>query len=118
MMCVQLSERSLFHWELLFKERLVVLNSVPTGILVKMLKKEKKRAQDAAAQLAKITSGQSLTSQSASSLSTVPLLREGSTDTVSSNHGGRAMQYMKRGTLSFIIFVLVFTKHFFLQIVF
>ncbi|XP_050934267.1 kinesin-like protein KIF6 [Lates calcarifer] len=67
------------------------------SILVKMLKKEKKRAQDAAAQLAKITSGQSLTSQSASSLSTVPLLREGSTDTVSSNHGGRAMQYMKRG---------------------
>ena len=69
------------------------LNWWPTGILVKMLKKEKKKAQDAAAQLANITSGQTLTYQSASSVTT------GSTDTISTNHGGRAVQYMKRGTI-------------------
>ncbi|XP_078134394.1 kinesin-like protein KIF6 [Sander vitreus] len=66
------------------------------SILVKMLKKEKKRAQDAAAQLADITNGQSLVSQSASKVSTMPLLREGSTNTIS-DHEGRAIQYMKRG---------------------
>ncbi|XP_028422456.1 kinesin-like protein KIF6 isoform X3 [Perca flavescens] len=66
------------------------------SILVKMLKKEKKRAQDAAAQLANITNGQSLASQSASKVVTMPLLREGSTDTIS-DHEGRAIQYMKRG---------------------
>ncbi|XP_031177271.1 kinesin-like protein KIF6 isoform X2 [Sander lucioperca] len=66
------------------------------SILVKMLKKEKKRAQDAAAQLADITSGQSIASQSASKVSTMPLLREGSTNTIS-DHEGRAIQYMKRG---------------------
>uniref|UniRef100_A0A3B4H2V0 Kinesin family member 6 n=1 Tax=Pundamilia nyererei TaxID=303518 RepID=A0A3B4H2V0_9CICH len=43
-------------------------------ILVKMLKKEKKRAQDAAAQLANITNSQS---QSTSSVSTVELSQEG-----------------------------------------
>ncbi|KAM7376606.1 hypothetical protein PAMP_006329 [Pampus punctatissimus] len=62
-----------------------------------MLKKEKKKAQDAAVQLATITSGQSLTSQRASSLSTVPLLREGSKDTITADHEGRAIQYMKKG---------------------
>ncbi|XP_074517085.1 kinesin-like protein KIF6 isoform X3 [Sebastes fasciatus] len=66
------------------------------SILVKMLKKEKKRAQDAAAQLANITDGQSLASQRASR-STTPLLREGSGDIISADHGGRAAQYMKRG---------------------
>lgn len=77
---------------------------MPTGILVKMLKKEKKRAQDAAAQLANVTSGQSLASQSALSFSTMPLLRDGSTETISEDHGGRAIQYMKKGTLrSFIL---------------
>lgn len=59
-----------------------------------MLKKEKKRAQDAAAQLANITKGQSLVSQDASTLSSDP----GNTDTASSDQGGRALQYMKRGT--------------------
>lgn len=54
-----------------------------------MLKKEKKRAQDAAAQLANITKG-----QDASTLSSDP----GNTDTASSDQGGRALQYMKRGT--------------------
>ncbi|XP_038585628.1 kinesin-like protein KIF6 [Micropterus salmoides] len=67
------------------------------SILVKMLKKEKKRAQDAAAQLANVTSGQSLASQSALSFSTMPLLRDGSTETISEDHGGRAIQYMKKG---------------------
>ncbi|XP_047467305.1 kinesin-like protein KIF6 [Mugil cephalus] len=66
------------------------------SILVKMLKKEKKRAQDVAAQLATITSHQSLSSQSASSLSTVPPLRQGSMDDISADHGGRAIQFMKR----------------------
>lgn len=72
---------------------------MPAGILVKMLKKEKKRAQDAAAQLANITSGHGLASQSASRLSAKLLLGESSTDTISANYGGQAMQYMKRGTL-------------------
>lgn len=71
---------------------------MPTGILVKMLKTEKKRVQDAAAQLANVTSGQSLASQNAPRSSTMPVLREGSTDTISASHGGRAMQFMKRGT--------------------
>ncbi|XP_059210074.1 LOW QUALITY PROTEIN: kinesin-like protein KIF6 [Centropristis striata] len=66
------------------------------SILVKMLKKEKKKAQDAAAQLANITSDQSLASQSAPSLSTTPLLKEGSTDAISADHGGRAMRHIKK----------------------
>ncbi|XP_044230917.1 kinesin-like protein KIF6 [Thunnus albacares] len=61
------------------------------SILVKMLKKEKKRAQDAAAQLANITNGKGLACQSA------PSLREGSKDTISADHGGQAIQYMKKG---------------------
>lgn len=60
-----------------------------------MLKKEKKRAQDAAAQLANITNSQS---QSTSSVSTVELSQEGSMETISADHRGRAIQYMKRGT--------------------
>ncbi|XP_060939280.1 kinesin-like protein KIF6 [Limanda limanda] len=67
------------------------------SILVKMLKKEKKKAQDAAAQLANITSGQALAYQIASSVTTRPLSSEGSTDSISTYHGGRAVQYMKRG---------------------
>lgn len=63
-----------------------------------MLKKEKKRAQDAAAQLANTTSSQGLTSQSASSMSPVPLVREGSKNTISADREGRAIQYMKKGT--------------------
>uniref|UniRef100_A0A3Q1JRE2 Kinesin motor domain-containing protein n=1 Tax=Anabas testudineus TaxID=64144 RepID=A0A3Q1JRE2_ANATE len=79
------------------KGKTTVLNSVSAGILVKMLKKEKKRAQDAAAQLANITNGQSLVSQNASTLSANPVLKEGSKDTTSTDQGGRATQYMKRG---------------------
>ncbi|XP_069017012.1 kinesin-like protein KIF6 [Embiotoca jacksoni] len=67
------------------------------SILVKMLKKEKERTQDAAAQLANITIGQSLSSQRASKVSTMPQLREGSMDIISADHGGRTIQHMKRG---------------------
>ncbi|XP_008300477.1 kinesin-like protein KIF6 [Stegastes partitus] len=66
-------------------------------ILIKMLKKEKKGAEDAAAQFANITSDQTASPQSASRVSTMPLLKEGSMDTVSANHAGRAVQYMQRG---------------------
>ncbi|XP_041809096.1 kinesin-like protein KIF6 [Chelmon rostratus] len=66
------------------------------SILLQMLKKEKKRAQDAAAQLANITNCQSLTSQSASRLSTLPVLRDGGTDIISEDHRGRAIQYMNK----------------------
>ncbi|KAJ4939732.1 hypothetical protein JOQ06_029169, partial [Pogonophryne albipinna] len=67
------------------------------SILVKMLKKEKKRAQDAVAQLANTFNGQRTASQDASGLSTMPLLREGSPDSISTGHRGRAIQHMKRG---------------------
>ncbi|XP_042357157.1 kinesin-like protein KIF6 [Plectropomus leopardus] len=67
------------------------------SVLVKMLKKEKKRAQDAAAQLANITSSQSPASQNALRSSTTPPLRDGGTETISADHEGRAIQYMKRG---------------------
>ncbi|XP_044022940.1 kinesin-like protein KIF6 isoform X2 [Siniperca chuatsi] len=67
------------------------------SILIKMLKKEKKRAQDAVAHLTNITNVQSPASQSALRLSTMPLLRDGSTDTISEDHGGQARQYMKIG---------------------
>ncbi|XP_069578414.1 kinesin-like protein KIF6 [Brachyistius frenatus] len=67
------------------------------SILVKMLKKEKERTQDAAAQLANITTGQSLSSQRASKVSTMPQLREGSMDIISADLGGRTIQHMKRG---------------------
>ncbi|XP_022050559.2 kinesin-like protein KIF6 [Acanthochromis polyacanthus] len=59
------------------------------SILVKMLKKEKKSAADAAAQLASIPTDQRA--------STMPLMKEGSVDAASVNHGGRATQHMQRG---------------------
>uniref|UniRef100_A0A673CBS2 Kinesin family member 6 n=1 Tax=Sphaeramia orbicularis TaxID=375764 RepID=A0A673CBS2_9TELE len=69
-----------------------------TGILIKMLKKEKKRAQDAAAQLDNITSDQKLASQSTTQLSTTPESNEGNRDITSTHQEGRAIQYMKKGT--------------------
>lgn len=96
------TKRVCFHPEPRPKGKTTVLNSVSAGILVKMLKKEKKRAQDAAAQLANITNGQSLVSRNASTLSANPVLKEGSKDTTSTDQGGRATQYMKRGTLLYI----------------
>ncbi|XP_070835582.1 kinesin-like protein KIF6 [Chaetodon trifascialis] len=65
------------------------------SILLQMLKKEKKKAQDAAAQLADITNCQSLASQSASGLSTLSALKDGSTDTISADHGA-TVQHMKK----------------------
>ncbi|KAF3844610.1 hypothetical protein F7725_007773 [Dissostichus mawsoni] len=70
---------------------------------LKMLKKEKKRAQDAVAQLDNTVNGQRTASQDASGLSTMPLLREGSPDSISTGHRGRAIQHMKRE--AFEIFV-------------
>ncbi|KAM9341239.1 kinesin-like protein KIF6 [Symphorus nematophorus] len=78
------------------KEMLTQRNN-EISVLVQLLKKEKKRTQDSAAQLPNNTSDQSLTSQSALRLSTLPLLRDGSSDTMSADRGGRAIQYMKRG---------------------
>uniref|UniRef100_A0A665UZ20 Kinesin family member 6 n=1 Tax=Echeneis naucrates TaxID=173247 RepID=A0A665UZ20_ECHNA len=77
-----------------------VPNSMPTGILVKMLKREKKRTLDAAAHFANIANSESLASANALRLQSVPLQREISADTISANHGGheaRAFQHMKRG---------------------
>ncbi|XP_076605030.1 kinesin-like protein KIF6 [Chaetodon auriga] len=65
------------------------------SILLQMLKKEKKKAQDAAAQLANITNCQSLASQSASESSTLSALKDGSTDTISADHGA-TVQYTKK----------------------
>ncbi|XP_058470449.1 kinesin-like protein KIF6 [Solea solea] len=60
------------------------------SILVKMLKREKKKAQDVAARLADVTSGQSVAAHSTSPT-------ESDTDDISSNRGRRVVQYMKRG---------------------
>ncbi|XP_075303978.1 kinesin-like protein KIF6 [Odontesthes bonariensis] len=60
------------------------------SILVKILKKEKKRADDAAALFANHTNTQSLSSQTASSVSTVSRLREGNVDTFPADHGEEA----------------------------
>ncbi|XP_071376202.1 kinesin-like protein KIF6 [Centroberyx affinis] len=66
------------------------------SILVNMLKKEKKRAQDAAAQLANVTNSHSLASHNALRLSATPPMEERSTESISAGHGGRATQW-KRG---------------------
>uniref|UniRef100_A0A3Q3L1K9 Kinesin family member 6 n=1 Tax=Labrus bergylta TaxID=56723 RepID=A0A3Q3L1K9_9LABR len=95
--------KSIYHLRFPKGSQRRVLNSGPTGILVKMLKKEKKRAQDATAQLANITHDQSSASQSAVRSSTTQLLRDGNTDTPSMDHRGRAVQYMKRGTVRSLI---------------
>ncbi|XP_036066663.1 kinesin-like protein KIF6 isoform X4 [Oryzias melastigma] len=60
------------------------------SILVKMLKKEKQRADDAVAQLSKIAIYQNLSSQSLPNCSTVPGFGEGITDPLSLNHGAQA----------------------------
>lgn len=69
-----------------------------------MLKKEKKRALDAAAQVANITNGQNPVSQNASMSSPKPPSKEGGTDFNSAAQGGRAIQYMNKGTLTFFYF--------------
>ncbi|RVE66374.1 hypothetical protein OJAV_G00106690 [Oryzias javanicus] len=60
------------------------------SVLVKMLKKEKQRADDAVTQLSKIANYQKLTSEGLPNSSTVPGFGEGITDPVSLNHGGQA----------------------------
>ncbi|XP_036928363.1 kinesin-like protein KIF6 isoform X2 [Acanthopagrus latus] len=77
------------------KEMLVQRNN-EISILIKMLKNEKSRAQDAAAQLANITNSQSPASQNALMLSTLPA-RDGSTETFSADPGEPAVRYMKKG---------------------
>uniref|UniRef100_A0A671UE43 Kinesin family member 6 n=1 Tax=Sparus aurata TaxID=8175 RepID=A0A671UE43_SPAAU len=77
------------------KEMLMQRNN-EISILIKMLKNEKKRAQDAAAQLAYITNSQSPASQNALMLSTLPA-RDGNTEIFSADPGGPAIRYMKRG---------------------
>lgn len=57
---------------------------------MKMLKKEKKRADDAAVQLSRITDCQKLSSQSLPNYSTVPGFGDGMADTLSLNRGGQA----------------------------
>lgn len=68
-----------------------------------MLKKEKKRAQDAAAQLAQAPSEQSPSSQSSPRSPTPPLVKDASTDTseppsADSGEGAVAVQCIKTGT--------------------
>uniref|UniRef100_A0A671UE48 Kinesin family member 6 n=1 Tax=Sparus aurata TaxID=8175 RepID=A0A671UE48_SPAAU len=79
------------------KEMLMQRNN-EISILIKMLKNEKKRAQDAAAQLAYITNSQSPASQNALMLSTLPA-RDGNTEIFSADPGGPAIRYMKRDEL-------------------
>ncbi|CAJ1074118.1 kinesin-like protein KIF6 isoform X1 [Xyrichtys novacula] len=67
------------------------------SILVKMLKKEKKRAQDSAALLINITNNQDSASQSALSSSTTAQTSDGDTDAESAGHRGQAVQYLKTG---------------------
>lgn len=67
-----------------------------------MLKKEKKRAQDAASQLANITKGHSLATQSALRSSTTSLTGEGGTDTILFDRSGQATQYRKRGMFALL----------------
>ncbi|KAM3594603.1 uncharacterized protein V6R79_010711 [Siganus canaliculatus] len=66
------------------------------SVLVKMLKKEKKRVQDSAPQLANINNGQTPASTSDVG-STVTDSQNGSRDVFSSEHGSRAEQHMKKG---------------------
>ncbi|XP_034015745.1 kinesin-like protein KIF6 [Thalassophryne amazonica] len=67
------------------------------SILVKVLKKEKKRAEDATTQLAKITRGQSLASQSAVRLPTRPQMRAESSNTSPTDQDEHTTQQRKRG---------------------
>ncbi|KAM9355024.1 kinesin-like protein KIF6 [Pholidichthys leucotaenia] len=65
------------------------------SILIKMLKKEKKKSLDAAAQLANLTGSQS---PSPERVADGTPLGEGSLESISADHGGRrAIQYMRKG---------------------
>lgn len=71
------------------------------GILVRMLKREKR--QNDAAHLTNITEDQSLDSQKSL---TKPVLRKESTDTPSADRGIHAVQYIKRGILILFVFCI------------
>uniref|UniRef100_A0A3Q2ZM31 Kinesin family member 6 n=1 Tax=Kryptolebias marmoratus TaxID=37003 RepID=A0A3Q2ZM31_KRYMA len=60
------------------------------SILVKILKKEKKRADDVTAQFANVTSRQNLSSQMTLSMPVVSQIREANMDTFLGKHGGEA----------------------------
>lgn len=64
-----------------------------------MLKKEKKKVQDAAARLVDLTGQRSTVQVDPPTASTEPPTDD-ATDVVSTTNGGRAVQYMKRGTHS------------------
>ncbi|XP_024914700.1 kinesin-like protein KIF6 [Cynoglossus semilaevis] len=66
------------------------------SVLVKMLKKEKKKVQDAAARLVDLTGQRSTVQVDPPTASTEPPTDD-ATDVVSTTNGGRAVQYMKRG---------------------
>ncbi|KAJ0062801.1 hypothetical protein NL108_008073, partial [Boleophthalmus pectinirostris] len=71
------------------------------SILIKMLKNEKKRAQDAATQLAKLTQSQDIVSPRAAVFRvTNEESSEEDTNLTEVHTEGRAIQYMKRGILS------------------
>ncbi|XP_054652448.1 kinesin-like protein KIF6 isoform X2 [Dunckerocampus dactyliophorus] len=80
------------------KEMLMQRNN-EISILVKLLKKEKKRANDAILQLTSITNRQKHAIMSDSSLSAMPQLKDGNNEPSSNTPGGRAVLYMKRGPL-------------------
>ncbi|KAK7904500.1 hypothetical protein WMY93_017107 [Mugilogobius chulae] len=69
------------------------------SILIKMLKSEKKKAQEAATQLAKFTQSQNIVSPRAAAQSSVSNEESNEADTnVTAAHSeGRAIQYMKKG---------------------
>lgn len=68
-----------------------------TYILVSILKKEKRRSKDAAAQLANISNGRSLDPQSPLRLYTASLA--GDTEAVENDHGVPPTLYGERGML-------------------
>ncbi|KAM4625912.1 kinesin-like protein KIF6 [Polymixia lowei] len=67
------------------------------SILVSMLKKEKKKAQDAAARLVCTGNGHDLASQNALRSPTMSLTGEGSTDIISAGRRGPTTQSVRRG---------------------
>ncbi|XP_051941672.1 kinesin-like protein KIF6 isoform X1 [Hippocampus zosterae] len=67
------------------------------SILVKILKKEKKKASDATTQLASISNVQKNVAKSDAGLSAVQLPQAENNEPTSTGPGGRAVQYMKRG---------------------
>nr|XP_057946506.1 kinesin-like protein KIF6 [Doryrhamphus excisus] len=78
------------------KELLMQRNN-EISILVRLLKKEKKRAKDAITQLASISDREKDGTTSDSSLSALPPLKDGTNEPTTNGPAGRAVVYMKRG---------------------